>query len=127
MNRHGELDMSIAALTGMTGWPRDLLEQGIRQLMDPDPHSRTPGHAGARLVPLVEGRSWGWRAVNFGIYRERARKASSDAERVRDGRNAERMANRRAPCANPRRPAPTRRNPPLDSDSDSDLRLNPSG
>jgi hypothetical protein len=73
LDRHGVIDMSVEAICGMTGWPRDLLVEGIRQLMEPDPYSRTPGHNGVRLAPLVEGRPWGWRAVNHALYREKAR------------------------------------------------------
>ena len=112
----------------MTGWPRELLLEGIRQLMEPDPHSRTPGHEGVRLVPLVEGRPWGWQAVNHTLYREKARKANFDAARVEDGRNAARMAERRDEATtreDPRGPADTdstRADPPSDSYSNTDKR-----
>lgn len=129
LDRHGRLDMSIEAICGMTGWPRELLLEGIRQLMEPDAHSRTAGHEGMRLVPLVEGRPWGWQAVNHALYREKARKANFDAARAEDGRNAARMAERRESREDPLGPAnsdATREDPPSDSDSDSDSNKNKS-
>jgi hypothetical protein len=94
-DRNGELDMSVDALCGMTGWPRELLLEGIRQLMEPDPQSRTPGSGGVRIAPLVEGRSWGWRAVNFAAYRERARLAAKTSREIATGKNRQRMKDRR--------------------------------
>lgn len=121
LDRHGNLDMSVEAICGMTGWPRDLLLEGIRQLTEADPHSRTPGNNGARLVSLVEGRPWGWRAVNHGIYREKARKQLHDERRKESGENAERMASRRAETRDdPTRPAKTRDDPLSDSDPNVD-------
>lgn len=144
MDRNGCIDMSLQAISGMTGWPMDLLEEGIRQLMEPDPHSRTPDCEGRRLVLIDPNRPWGWKAVNHGKYREKARKQNYDAERVASGENRARMAARRkttspepdlpAPTrADPRRPGATRDDPtrpdatradPLsntDSDTDKDI------
>lgn len=95
-NRHGELDMSIEALCGMTGWPRNLLEKGIAQLMEPDARSRTEGSEGRRLAPIDPNRSWGWKAVNHGKYAEKARKMARQAEETASGRDAARKAAARA-------------------------------
>lgn len=119
LDRHGHLDMSVEAICGMTGWPRDLLVEGIRQLMEPDPHSRTPGNDGVRLAPLVEGRPWGWRAVNHALYREKARKHIHDERRRDSGENADRMAARRVTRDDPTRPAQTRADPLSDSDTNT--------
>lgn len=73
IDQHGRIDMSMQAIAGMTGWPIDLLEQGIQQLMEPDPNSRTDGHEGRRLIPIDPNRPWGWIAVNHGKYKEKAR------------------------------------------------------
>lgn len=129
LNRHGEIDMSIEAICGMTGWPRDLLEEGIRQLMEPDPHSRTPGHNGVRLEPLVQGRPWGWRAVNHPVYREKARKMNYDAARTESGKDAERKRQSRAVPTHPDGTGESRAVPLSDSDSDSntDSEKNPQG
>ena len=89
-DRHGILDVSIDALCVMTGWPRDLLELGIKQLMETDPSSRSPAEGGRRLVLLEEGRSWGWKAVNHSHYREQARLLAKDSARTASGLDAER-------------------------------------
>lgn len=90
MDKNGHLDMSLQAISGMTGWPMNLLEQGIQQLMEPDPYSRTPGHDGRRLIPIDPERPWGWIAVNHGKYREKARKQMHQAEATASGKDAER-------------------------------------
>ena len=106
MDKHGRIDMSLQAISGMTGWPIELLEQGISQLMEPDQNSRTPDADGCRLVPIDPDRHWGWRAVNHGKYREKARKAAHDERRQESGENAERMRSRRETV--PTRDDPTR-------------------
>lgn len=122
LDQRGELDLSYEAISGMTGWPLDLLRVGIEQLMEPDPNSRSKEHEGRRLIPLEPGRAWGWKAVNHWRYRDKARKAAFDAARQEDGRNAERMrARREAQKENdPTRPDATRDNPPSYSDTNSD-------
>lgn len=122
-DKNGVLDLSIDAICGMTGWPRDLMEQGINALMQPDPHSRTKGEDGRRLVLIDPDRSWGWRAVNHSRYREKARLLNRDAERVASGQNAARMARRRTP-GDPRRPPETPADPPSDADAYTDADKN---
>lgn len=90
IDKNGRIDMSIQAIAGMTGWPLDLLTEGIRQLMEPDPGSRSADADGRRLMPIDTARPWGWVAVNHGKYRERARKQRFDQERTDSGRDAER-------------------------------------
>lgn len=95
-DKNGVIDASPQAIAGMTGWPLDLLMQGITDLLQPDPDSRTPDEDGRRLMPL-EGRPWGWRVVNHGKYREKARLSAKNAREVEEGRNAERLRDRRRP------------------------------
>ena len=83
--------MSFQAIAGRTGWPMDLLVEGIGALMQPDSYSRNPAHDGRRLIPLVEGRNWGWHVVNHALYREKARLKAQSAAQVADGRNAEKV------------------------------------
>lgn len=116
-DRNGNLDMSLEALCGMTGWPRDLLEQGIRQLMEPDQHSRTKGHDGRRMILLDPERSWGWKCVNHGFYREKSRLMSKSAVEVASGKNAERLRT----AGDRRSPPVTAAHRPSDADSYSDL------
>jgi hypothetical protein len=87
IDARGQIEMTYEAISGMTGWPLDLLRVGIAELMKPDPGSRSPAEDGRRLVPLDPGRSWGWRVVNVQKYRDRA----SGADQVSDGRNAEKV------------------------------------
>jgi hypothetical protein len=117
LDARGELNMSYEAISARTGWPMDLLKQGISALMQPDPDSQSQAEEGRRLVLLDPARSWGWRAVNHSRYRERARKHNYDRVRVESGDNAERMRRRREA---EQRPATTRDDPLSDSDSDSD-------
>ncbi len=100
-DKNGVLDISMQAICGMTGWPLDLLEQGIQQLMEPDPKSRTPDHDGRRLIPLDANRPWGWRAVNHSKYREKARKQNYDDKRTESGADAERKRQSRAVPTSP--------------------------
>jgi len=87
INARGEINLSYEAISGMTGWPMNLLRQGIEALCQPDPHSQSKAEGGRRLVPIDPGREWGWRAVNVAIYRQKA----SGANQVLDGRNAEKV------------------------------------
>ena len=88
IDKHGHIDMSIQAIAGMTGWPIDLLEKGIQQLMEPDPNSRTEGHEGRRLIPIDPNRPWGWIAVNHGKYKEKARLMGKNAREKEQGSNS---------------------------------------
>jgi len=89
-DKRGNVDMSFQAIAGRTGWPMDLLVQGIGALMQPDSYSRSAAEEGRRLIPLVEGRGWGWHVVNHAIYREKARLQGKDAARTASGVDAAR-------------------------------------
>lgn len=82
---HGEIDMTPEAIGNRTGWPLDLLKQGIAELLQPDPRSRSQLNEGRRLVPIDSHRDWGWKVVNIQKYRDKA----SAQMRIEDGRNAE--------------------------------------
>jgi hypothetical protein len=98
----GEIDMSYEAIAGQTGWPMELLRQGIAGLMAADPRSRSTAEEGRRLVPIDDAREWGWRVVNVQLYRRKA----SGLNQVLDGRNAEKV----------RRYKEKHRQTPLDTD-----------
>jgi hypothetical protein len=66
----GNVDMTPAAISRRTTIPLDIIQLGIAALLEPDPESRTPTEEGRRLLPLSEGRSWGWRIVNYAHYRQ---------------------------------------------------------
>lgn len=115
-DKNGCLDFSFGYLAAVTGWPEELLREGVGVLEAPDPSSRNPYDDGRRLVRLRDNTDWGWRIVNHGYYREKARKAAFDSARAADGRNAERMRTR----ADPRRPATTRDDPPSNANANTD-------
>jgi hypothetical protein len=62
--------MTAEAISRRTTIPLDLIQTGIVELLKPDDESRTPTLEGRRIVPLVDGRSWGWHIVNYKHYRE---------------------------------------------------------
>jgi len=117
-DKRGHIDMSHAAISALTGWPLDLLKQGISELMKPDPSSRSAAEDGRRLALLdPETRDWGWRVVNHGLYREKARKAAYDSDRTASGRDAQR---KKASREVPRSPDASREVPLSDSDANTD-------
>jgi len=99
----GRIDIHPRAIAAMTGWPLNLLLQGIEQLMAPDPESRSKEAEGRRLVLLDPEQPWGWQMVNFMSYREKARLMAKNAREVASGQNRERQASTAA----------HRRSPPL--------------
>lgn len=68
-DQEGVVDMTAAAIARRTTIPLEIIDMGIKALLKPDPESRTPTEEGRRLVPLSEGRPWGWRVVNYKHYR----------------------------------------------------------
>ena len=66
----GNVDMTAEAVARRTTIPLEIIEIGIAKLLLPDPDSRTPTEHGRRIVPLSEGRTWGWRIVNYVHYRD---------------------------------------------------------
>jgi hypothetical protein len=66
----GNVDMTAGAIARRTTIPLEIIETGIAELVKPDPESRTPTEGGRRIVPLADGRSWGWRVVNYKHYRD---------------------------------------------------------
>lgn len=95
IDKHGQINLSFEAIAGMTGWPMELLQEGISQLEQPDPGSRTDAEEGRRIVRLDSKRPWGWRVVNHAIYREKARKQLHNERAVESGANKERLKTRR--------------------------------
>jgi hypothetical protein len=68
-DQDGAVDMTAIAISRRTTIPLEIIELGIAELMKPDPDSRTPDEGGRRIIPLREGRSWGWLVVNYKHYR----------------------------------------------------------
>ncbi len=65
----GNVDMTAGAIARRTTIPLDIIEAGIEALLQEDPESRTPTENGRRILPLAEGRPWGWKIVNYKHYR----------------------------------------------------------
>jgi hypothetical protein len=87
---HGVVDVHFGFLAGVTGLAIEELRACMKRFCEPDPHSRSKEHDGARLVLLDAHRDWGWRIVNYGYYREKARKSMQQHEATASGRDAER-------------------------------------
>jgi len=64
-DQDGVVDMTLVAMHRRTTIPLEILRRGVTALMEPDPESRSPSEDGRRIVPVSEGRDWGWRVVNY--------------------------------------------------------------
>jgi hypothetical protein len=95
-DKNGNIDLRPELIAFKTGWPIELLREGIEQLMQPDPQSRSKEKDGRRLQPLDPDRPWGWQVVNHKFYREKSRLAAKNALYTESGRDAER---KRDKCA----------------------------
>lgn len=69
-DQDGNVDMTAVAISRRTTIPMEIITLGIQELSLPDNESRTPTEEGRRIVLLSEGRSWGWRIVNYKHYRD---------------------------------------------------------
>jgi hypothetical protein len=123
-DKHGLVDVTAAYIASVTGLGLDEVTACLKRFCEPDAYSRSTEVAGARLVLIdPEHRDWGWKVVNHGKYREKARKAAYDADRTASGQDAERKRSARAATRdNPTRPDASRAVPLSDSDTDSDTR-----
>lgn len=95
-SREGVIDETPQCLASAIGVPVETLLQCVRDFMEPDPESRSKDDDGRRLTLIDPERSWGWRIVNHGKYREKARKRAYDETRTESGEDAERKRLQRA-------------------------------
>lgn len=87
-DKNGHIDRTVRNISLVTGWPENLLQQAITELMEPDAQSRSESDDGRRLVLIdPENRQWGWRVVNIQVYRSKA----SGQNQITDGRNADKV------------------------------------
>lgn len=100
-DRHGVIDVTPSYIAGVTGLDVAEVEACIARFCAPDPHSRSLEHDGRRLVQLDPARGWGWRVVNHGRYREKARLMAKDFARTQSGADAARKRVPRSPPASP--------------------------
>lgn len=65
----GVVDMTPEAISARTRIPLDVVNAKLTELTNPDPRSRSKGEEGRRLMQIDPERGWGWRIVNYEIYR----------------------------------------------------------
>lgn len=120
-DKHGVVDVTPIHIAGVTGLSVEDVAACMRRFCEPDPYSRSRAADGARLVLLDDHRDWGWQIVNHSSYREKARKAAFDAQRVESGENKKRMAERPAMTRDdPTPPAESGADPPSDANANAD-------
>jgi hypothetical protein len=66
----GCVNMTASAIARTTNVPLEQVTDAIEALSMPDVDSQNKSHDGRRLVPIEEGRSWGWRIVSYQEYRK---------------------------------------------------------
>lgn len=69
-DQDGAVDMTAEAISRRTTIPIEIIQIGIAELLKPDEKSRTPAEEGRRIIPLSQGRDWGWQVVNYKHYRQ---------------------------------------------------------
>ena len=79
-DEEGVVDRHWKPIADETGLSGERVCEALLFLEAPDDDSRTPTERGRRIVRLNEQRTWGWRIVNHGKYRELCSK-SQNAER----------------------------------------------
>lgn len=79
----GVVDMTPEAIAARTRIPLVTVNRHLIALQSPDSRSRTPECEGRRLVLLDANRSWGWRIVNYQMYRD-IRNETERREYMRD-------------------------------------------
>ncbi len=68
-DRDGIVDATHASLARKFNEPLEDVRFAIGVLESPDPQSRSQAEEGRRLVRIDDHRDWGWRIVNYGMYR----------------------------------------------------------
>ena len=106
-DKYGEIDCTPAYISSVTGLLLAEVEGCLARFLEPDEYSRTQTEDGRRLVLIDANRPWGWRIVNHGKYKEKARLASKNAREVESGENAARLARPPATAEDRRAPPPT--------------------
>lgn len=65
----GCVNKTVDAVARRANAPVDEIREAIEALCQPDPDSQNREHEGRRLVPIEDGRAWGWRIVSYAHYR----------------------------------------------------------
>lgn len=66
----GCVNMTLEAIARRTNAPLEEVKEAVEALCAPDPHSQNRDAEGRRLVPIEEGRDWGWRIISYQHYRK---------------------------------------------------------
>lgn len=115
VDQHGLINRNPLMIATAVGVPIEQLLACIKDFMSPDPESQSQENEGRRLELIDPARQWGWRVINIGKYREKARLMGKAKREVEDGSNASRLSDRRGPPK-------TADKRPSDSYSDIDIR-----
>lgn len=120
-DRNGIVDVTPDYLSRVTGLELEAVVSCMARFCEPDPYSRSGSEEGRRLVLIdPERRNWGWRVVNSGLYRERARLQARDEARTESGADsARKRAEREVSPEVPRTPPLSHEVPLSDAETES--------
>ncbi len=121
----GLIDISPQALAGRTSYPVEVIKTGLKTLQQSDPHSRSQDEDGKRIVPLDNGREFGWRIVNYEHYRNLASRQDTKIkarERKRRQREKESQSTDSKGCHAPVTPV-SRMSRHTDTDTDTNTNI----
>lgn len=65
----GVVNKTMEAIARTANAPIEEVQAAIEFLSMPDPHSQNREHDGRRLIPIEDGRAWGWKIVSYHHYR----------------------------------------------------------
>lgn len=65
----GVVNKTVEAIARTANAPIDEVREAIEALCLPDAQSQNKEHDGRRLIPIEDGRAWGWRIVSYHHYR----------------------------------------------------------
>lgn len=65
----GVVNKTVEAIARTANAPIEEVRDAIEALCLPDPDSQNKEFEGRRLVPIEDGRAWGWRIVSYAHYR----------------------------------------------------------
>ena len=68
-DREGFVDIHPRVIASLTGLEEEAVRAALMTLEAADPSSRTPESNGVRIERLDEHRDWGWKIVNYLVYR----------------------------------------------------------
>lgn len=102
----GCVNKTIDAIARTANAPVEEIREAVEALCEPDPHSQNKEHEGRRLVPIEDGRAWGWRIVSYAHYR-----AIRDEEARRQYHRDYYTERKKKKQALPKRPPPGPKDP----------------